>query len=180
MVDVQTIGVLVTATSVTIAAIYYMFTLRINMKTQELTLKTQQQNLETRQAQILMSLYQRWSEPEFQEAYNEVSEWKWRDYDDFMEKYGWVSNPGKWSKRMQVAIFFEGLGVLVKRGLIDPGLVDDLMSSYIIEYWQKNEQFIVEWRKRSNQATIAEWQEYLYNVIYEIWKKQHPEPEARP
>ena len=36
MVDAQTIGVLVAAVSVSVAAIYYMFTLRINMRTQEL------------------------------------------------------------------------------------------------------------------------------------------------
>jgi hypothetical protein len=56
MVDAQTIGVLVTAASVTVAAIYYIFTLRINMKTQEFTLKARQQNLETRQARTSIRL----------------------------------------------------------------------------------------------------------------------------
>jgi endonuclease IV len=50
MVDAQTVGVLVTAASLTVAAIYYIFTLRINMK-------TQQQTLETRQSQFLMHLF---------------------------------------------------------------------------------------------------------------------------
>jgi hypothetical protein len=52
MIDAQTVGVLATAASVTVAAVYYIFTLRINMKTQELALKNQQQTLETRQAQM--------------------------------------------------------------------------------------------------------------------------------
>ncbi|MGD0805252.1 MAG: hypothetical protein ABSA11_14405 [Candidatus Bathyarchaeia archaeon] len=39
MVDAQTIGILVTAVSVTVAVVYYIFTLRINMRTQELALK---------------------------------------------------------------------------------------------------------------------------------------------
>ena len=82
MVDVQTIGVLVTAASVSVAAIYYAFTLRINMRnqelmlkaqetstrTQELALKTQQQNLETRQAQLLIGIYQTLVSPEMMEA----------------------------------------------------------------------------------------------------------------
>ncbi len=38
----------------TVAAVYYMFTLRINMKTQQLALKAQEQNLETRQAELFM------------------------------------------------------------------------------------------------------------------------------
>ncbi len=59
-----------TAASVSVAAIYYAFTLRISQKNQELTLKaleqsakaqeltlkSQQQNLETRQAQLLMQI----------------------------------------------------------------------------------------------------------------------------
>jgi len=49
LVDVQTIGVLVTAASVSVAAIYYAFTLRINLKNQELSLKTQELALKTQQ-----------------------------------------------------------------------------------------------------------------------------------
>ncbi|MGD0804565.1 MAG: hypothetical protein ABSA11_10900 [Candidatus Bathyarchaeia archaeon] len=83
LVDPQTVGVLVTAASVTIAAIYYVMNIRISkrnqelmlksqetsVKTQELALKSQQQNLETRQVQLFMSVYQRFEEPDFQNAY---------------------------------------------------------------------------------------------------------------
>ena len=50
--DVQTIGVLVTAASVSMAAIYYAFTLRNQNR--------------TRQAQLFMQIFQRFQEPNFE------------------------------------------------------------------------------------------------------------------
>jgi hypothetical protein len=46
--EIQAAYYMVAATGVLVAAGYYIFTLRINMRTQELALKAQQQNLETR------------------------------------------------------------------------------------------------------------------------------------
>lgn len=70
MIDAQTVGVLVTAASVTVAAIYYIFTLRTNQK----NLKA---NLDTRQAQLFMDLNKYTSSPEWLKAnrvvYNEIS-----------------------------------------------------------------------------------------------------------
>ncbi len=59
-----------TGVSVTVAAVYYMFTLRINMKTQQLALKAQEQNLETRQAQLFMGIYDKFCSNEFRNAMN--------------------------------------------------------------------------------------------------------------
>jgi transcription antitermination factor NusG len=61
LVDAQTVGVLVTAASVTVAAIYYVLTLRTNQR----NIKA---NLETRQTQLFMlSLFDRLSSPEASE-----------------------------------------------------------------------------------------------------------------
>jgi hypothetical protein len=183
--EIQAAYYMVAATGVLVAAIYYVMNIQTNKKNQELSLRaleqaaqTQRQTLDTRQAQLLMSLYQRWSESEFQNAYNEIQSWEWRDYDDYMEKYGWVSNPSKWGSRVVIGSFLEGLGVFVKRGFIDPTLVDDLMSSYIIGFWQRHGPVTVEMRKKLNEPTTAEHIEYLYEVVYGIWMKQHPETPA--
>jgi hypothetical protein len=58
---------------------------------------------------------------------------------------------------------------------IDATLVDDLMSSHIVTYWQKLGPVAVEYREKMNSPTNAEFSEYLYNVVYEIWKREHPE-----
>jgi hypothetical protein len=74
LVDVQTIGVLVTATSLTVAAIYYMFTLRINMKARK---------MET--CRLAMSDM---SSEHGLERYATIMTLEWKDYEDFMERYG--------------------------------------------------------------------------------------------
>jgi hypothetical protein len=182
LVEIQTVYYMVAATGVLIAAVFYILNLRISRKNQELSLRaleqsaqTQQQTLETRQAQLLMSIYQKWQEPEFQDAFHEITQWEWSDYDEYWEKYGWASNPEKWSKRVIVGTYLEGLGVFVKRGFIDPRLVDDLMSSYILTYWQKFGPVTKEMRRRLKDPAAGEHIEYLYDVIYEIYKLQHPE-----
>ena len=161
LVEVQTAYYMIAATGVLVAAIYYVFNMRAT--------------LHTRQAQMLMSLYQNWNQPKFQEAWMDLISWEWKDYDDFQSKYGRNSNPDEYSKFILIGAFFEGLGVFIKRGFIDPKLVDDLMSMYIISFWQKLGSIMYEARERLNSPTLGEYAEYLYNVIYEIWKQQHPE-----
>ncbi len=166
--EIQAAYYMVAATGVLIAAIYYVMTLRA-------TQRNMRHTLETRQAQILMNLYQSWQELDFQDAFMDILTWEWRDYDDFQEKYGRSTNPSEYRKSTLIGVFFEGLGVFVKRGFIDPTLVDDMMSSYIVAYWQKLGPIFKEARSRLNSPTVMEHAEYLYDVIYEIWKKQHPE-----
>ncbi|MGD0804564.1 MAG: hypothetical protein ABSA11_10895 [Candidatus Bathyarchaeia archaeon] len=99
---------------------------------------------------------------------------QWKDFDDYIAKFGEKVNPEAWRKSSMVSTFFEGLGVLVKRGFIDASIVDDLMSLHVIGYWQKYEPVYVGLRKLMNTPTVCEYFEYLYNVVYGIWRQQHP------
>jgi len=163
MVDVQTIGVMVTAASVTVAAIYYMFTLRINMK-------TQQQNVETRQAQLFLQLYHTYHEKDWVAAlHNAIYYTDFKGFDDWWENFG-PSNPVKFQSMDLLSHSFEGAGILVRRGLIDPSLVDDLVSEEFLGYWEKFGPIIKEFRRRDNNPHICENQEYMYNLL----KEKHP------
>lgn len=173
--EIQAAYYMVAATGVLIAAVYYVLNIQNNRKNQELMLKAQQNTLETREAQLLWSLYQRWSDTEIQDAWRNIASVEYNGYDDYMAKYGMVTNPEFERKRAIVGSFFEGLGVFVKRGFIEAAMVDDLMSMYIITYWQKIGPILIEVRRRLNSPTSGEYTEYLYNVIYEIWRQQHPE-----
>jgi len=91
-----------TGVSVTVAAIYYMFTLRINMKNQELSLKSQHQADETRQAQLFMQVYDPFRGKEFQKAFVDVRNMKFKDYQEFLEKYGSEVNPDLYASMLIV------------------------------------------------------------------------------
>jgi hypothetical protein len=43
-------------------------------------------------------------------------------YHDYQKKYGWA-------EALEVGTFFEGIGILLKRKLIDTELVDDMFTS---------------------------------------------------
>jgi len=171
----QTAGLLV-------GIFYYVTTLRNAQKTRELTLQSQElsrnaqeQTLETRQAQLFMQLYDTFSDPEFLKHQYITNHWEWTDYEDFQERYGVRTNPDTFIHFSSMARFFEGVGVLVKRKLIDPYLVDDLMSGNILEFWEKfGESWIKVNQERTNYPQYYEQVEYLYSVIKPIVESQHP------
>lgn len=67
--------------------------------------------------------------------------------------------------------FFEGIGVLLKRDLIDIEIVDDLLSVAIRGYWKKFECVIVGSREIINEPKMMADTEYLYNEIMKINKE---------
>lgn len=61
--------------------------------------------------------------------------------------------------------FFEGVGVLVKRGLVDVSLIEDLLLIHTLTTWEKVEPIIQELRKLyGDQRTMRNF-EYLYTTI---------------
>ena len=74
MTDVQTIGVLITAASVSVAAIYYIMTLRVQQTNMKLT-------LETRQAQFMMQLNDSMTNVEVYKDWLELMNMEWTDLD---------------------------------------------------------------------------------------------------
>jgi hypothetical protein len=97
--------------------------------------KTQQMQLETRQAQLFMSLYETYRSVEFRKHWVMILHQEYTDFDDFWEKYGLENNPDAWAIWQSLASFFHGMGVLVKKGLIKPSLLDELISPNIFFAW---------------------------------------------
>ena len=82
MVEVETISIVFTGLSISLAAFYYINTLRNTQVNQDLA-------LETRQAQMFLNFYENYRSQEFRKNYYHylfVQEWTTRD--EFMEKYG--------------------------------------------------------------------------------------------
>jgi hypothetical protein len=105
-----------------------------------------------------MKLYSRYGSKGFQKTLEEVSRREAKSFHDYEEKYGraeWIT----------VGTFFEGIGVLLYRKLIDISLVDDLFTAPIKMAWDKMKDSIIEARKEYGQQTIFEWFEYLANEM---------------
>lgn len=128
MVDYSTLSIVFTGLSISIAAFYYIITLRNTKKNQEL-------QLETRQAQLLMSLYETYRSQEFRNQWTSVLKQEWTDFDDFWDKYGLENNPEEWSNWQALASFFHGVGILVKKGLIEIEVLEELLAPTVLMGW---------------------------------------------
>jgi len=153
MVDVPTVSIVIASAGVFAAAIYYILQLRHQSR--------------MRQTDLIVRLYSTFSGKELQEAYLETGYgMEFVDYDDFMKKYGMYGMPAKpvlplW----QVGKFFDGIGVLLRRKLVDIGLVDELFHTEVTVIWKKVKPLIEGRRKELNQPTIYQSFEYLYNEL---------------
>jgi hypothetical protein len=144
MVDIQTVSIAIASAGVFLAAIYYILQIRHQTK--------------LRQTDMVMRLYSTFGSRDFLEANRRVMNEAAKDYNAFLKKYGWTDI-------VQVGTFYEGIGVLLKRKLIDLELVDDLFSEPIRSSWETMKLLIESDRKRLNQPRIYEWFEYLYNEM---------------
>ena len=168
MVDYSTLALVLTGLGLTASILYYAMVLRNTNKTQQLA-------LETRQAQLFMQIYYTWSSRENINIRRELRAWTWTDYDDFIKKYGEANNPEANTLFQELATWYEGIGVLIKRKLIDPAYVDDLMSGDTLWGWETFGSFVRERRVRDNLPYYYEFWEYLYDEVSAIAHKQHPE-----
>jgi hypothetical protein len=111
VVDITEISAIVAAAGVLIGVVYYILDMR--------------HQRQVRQTDLIMRLYSRYGSEGFQKTNEKVGK-RLREealnFHDYQEKYGF----GEW---VAVGTFFEGIGILLHRKLIDIGLVDDLFTS---------------------------------------------------
>jgi len=120
----------------------------------------------TRQTELFMNLYETFRNREFQRQYAEIIfQHKWKDFDDWLEKYGPVTNVEAFSSWISVPAYFEGIGVLLNRKTIDISIVDDMLSTQILLLWEKIEPITKEYRESMKRPQLWEWFEYLYKEI---------------
>ena len=109
LVDAQTIGVLVTAASVTVAAVYYVFTLRTNQRNLKI-------NLETRQAQFMNQISDGLTSLESSRSLLETMNIEWTDWDDFEKRWGSTGdNLEGAAGRYSIMNKLENVGGLIER-----------------------------------------------------------------
>ena len=143
MLDIPSISAIVAAIGVTVGVTLAYLEVRTLVK--------------QRQTDLVIRLYSTMGSREFQEAWDRFMKGEIKDLDDFERKYS--------VEGYEIGIFFEGVGVLLHRKLIDIGLVDDLFSSPVKMTWEKMKPLAEATRKRLNRPQMGEYFEYLYNEL---------------
>jgi len=149
-VDIQTVSIAFASAGVFLAAIYYIFQIRHQTR--------------IRKTDLLTRLVSTYGSREYTKALMRVLALEFRDYDDFVEKYGPIPslNPDTVAFRM-ISIFGEELGMLLRRGLIDPDMTISIFSVGIL--WEKLKPIVEGVRKHFNEPRLFEDFEYLYNEM---------------
>lgn len=159
MVDVSTVSELLVAFSVVFGVISWY------MQSKEMK--------EIHETRLFMQIYDHRTDVESWRQYCEiVNQMGWKDYDDFLQKYGSTNNPEAFEVWQSMGCYFSGIGVLVRRKLIDIGFVYDLMPNMPIRWWSKVEPIIRAIRERWDLPEHMKEAEYLCNELMKIKEQQ--------
>jgi len=152
MVDIPTVSIAIASASVVAGIVYYAFQVRHQTK--------------LRETDLIMRVYSTLSTKELEEAWYRVLNLECKDYDDFVKKYGDIMSETPVNVAFSIiAYFFEGIGVLLHKKLVDVDLIDELMSESIIVTWEKMKPIVEGYRKQYSFRKDLQWFENLYNEV---------------
>ena len=152
MVDVQTVSIAIASAGVFAAAIYYIFQIRHQTR--------------LRQTNLVIRLYSTFASEDHRTAGKKVIWINYKDYDDFVKKYGSLSTEKQESMAIHtVCNFFEGIGLILKRNLVSTEIIWDYWSESAIFMWEKLKPLVEGFRKQANMPRAWEPFEYLYDEM---------------
>ena len=144
MIDIPTISGIVTTASIIIGVIFTLLEIRHFNK--------------TRKTEIIMKIYDRFGSREIVDAMNKVGASKFESFEDYSKKYGLTDIT-------EIAVLFDGIGVLLEQNLIDINMVDQLFGATIYLLWDRIEPVIHAMRKGLNEPSFFAHFENLINKL---------------
>ena len=143
--SVTAVSIVLAAASVVAASVFYSFQIWNQTR--------------LRRTDLLLRLYATFDTLEFQEAFHHLYWAEFRDYDTFVEHVKGQRHVGTY-----VATFYDQVGALLRRKLIDYDLVDDLLGNSAIQLWEKFAPAVREARVRYD-PRLYEHFEFLYEEM---------------
>jgi hypothetical protein len=160
MVDVQTVSIAIASASVVAGVIYYSLQIRHQ------NLQIQHQN-KIRETDLLVRIspWLNMSSSELQAAFVRTMNLEFTDYDDFVKRYGKIhSERPEQTSFLAVVNYFDALGILARRGLVDVDLIYEFWTGDIPDLWEKIKPLVEGIRKESKFPILVN-AEYLYNEM---------------
>ena len=149
MLDLSTIATVVAAVSVVVGVVFTILELRHMTR--------------TRRTDVIMRIYDRFGTKEMVEAIYSVGQLRSETSPSLPPKGGLTGV-------IQIAILFEGLGVLLEQDLIDIKLVDSLFGPTLDALWQPIRPLIYGMRESLKQPSFFSHFEDLYNRLNDYRK----------
>jgi len=143
--EIQFAYYMLAATGVLVAAIYYIISLRYNMKAREM--------------EICRQATSDYGSEQGIQRYATMMNMEWKDYEDFMEKYGY-SNPEMFGKWVSQFLAWENMGVLIKNKVVTAEKLYSTGGYGAIRAWEKYKDII------QNRRDVAWGQDFLVNAEF--------------
>jgi len=152
MVDIQTVSVTIASAGVFVAAIYYIFQIRLQTKMRKTELITR------------FSSTLNFTASEVWAYWNTIMSSEFTDLNDYEKKYGPIldrSNPR--NQAFQAMLwYYDAVGLLCKEKLIDIKLVEPILAVNVV--WNKMKPIVIGLREKSYFNMFSNF-EYLYNEM---------------
>lgn len=150
MVDISEMSTIVAAVGVLIGVVLTVVELRNLVK--------------QRKTDLVTNLYSIYSSEGFQKEWHTFMTEELGSLKTYQDKFGVEFPPS--------AVFFNEIGILLEKGLIDVNLVNSLFGGVIPRYWKKFKPFLVTCRKEIGQPKLGRGLEYLGNEIQKLQSKE--------
>ena len=126
--------------------------------------RNQQMQLETRQAQLFMNTYLHATTEEYTKADYDLFNIDLKSIEDWYEL---LEDKEKYTSFNMWALYYEGVGVLVRKQLVDIDHVARLLSGMIMSFWEKIEAGVKAMREHYDYPRAMIEAEFLYNSVVE-------------
>ncbi|MHA2313943.1 MAG: DUF4760 domain-containing protein [Candidatus Hermodarchaeia archaeon] len=87
---------------------------------------------------------------------------EFNSYEEYIEKYG---DPLFDKAFITIAAYYDGLGFLLHKRLIDVEIIEYILTGGITGAWKKLQPLIIEMRKDRHLPELLKWFEYLYEEM---------------
>jgi hypothetical protein len=154
VVDITEISAIVTAAGVLIGVVYYVLEMRHQSK--------------VRETDVIVRMNPSFSVSliEWQQAAFKVANLQFKDYDDFVQKYGSLATETPTIMAIHtIGNYYEGIGYLLKRKLVGIDYVWNCYGEAVIQLWERLRPVVEGFRKQYNMPTVWRPVEYLYNEM---------------
>lgn len=150
MIDISTVSTVIVTVSVVTGVIFTLMELRHLAR--------------TRRTDVIMRIYDRFGSKEMVEAMYSIGQLRSETSPSFPQELNRLTGV------IQIAVVFEGLGVLLEQDLIDVKLVDSLFGPTLDALWEPIRPLIHRMRESLKQPTFFSHFEYLYNTLNDYRK----------
>lgn len=152
--DLQTVSIIIAATSVVIGVITSVFSLRNYGK--------------SRRTSIFLEFHKQVTQEFLEKVFEVVGEWSWDNFEEFQAKYGPTASLEKWAQFIHVSSFFDSMGKLLEDKITDPELIPEALAVISMTWWEKIESIQADLAKRWRSTGSLDSSKFLYDSVKKL------------